>query len=51
MKVYEVQRSKLNQELKDKEAKISKIDQILWLVYLLGVGVSSYTSAVCIRLI
>jgi len=51
MKVYEVQRSKLTQKFKDKEAKISKIDQILWLVYLLGVGVSSYTSAVCIRLI
>lgn len=30
MKVYEVQRLKLNQEFKDKEAKISKLDQILW---------------------
>jgi hypothetical protein len=50
-KVHEVQRLKLNQELKVKEAKISKLDQILWQVYLLGVGVSSYTSAVCIRLI
>lgn len=29
MKVYEVQRSKLNQKFKDKEAKISKLDQIL----------------------
>jgi hypothetical protein len=29
-KVHEVQRLKLNQELKVKEAKISKLDQILW---------------------
>lgn len=29
-KVYEVQRLKLNQELKVKEAKVSKLDQILW---------------------
>jgi len=29
-KVHEVQRLKLNQELKVKEAKVSKLDQILW---------------------